>query len=212
MTKTMRMAFAGLLGLFMVGGLPSMSLAQQGDISNQNIPSLEYQDADVREALRALFRTVGVSYTIAPDVQGTITVALKNVTFETALLNILRQVDATYRVEVGIYQIVKREQQPTTEGGGPTVAVPTEGNNVVRVIRIRHADPALIAMLLGKDKGTQSYQAPPELTSLSRMVSGGGGGGGGFGGGMGGMGGGGGFGGGMGGMGGGGFGGGGRGF
>ncbi len=218
---TTNTALAGLLGLLMLGGLPATSMAQQ-DVSGQIIPSLEFEQADVREALRSLFRSVGVSYTIAPEVQGTVTVSLKNVTFETALQNITRQVDATYRVEGGVYQIVRRVQDVGAETGTPPPITNTTGK-VIRRIFIRTADPALIALLLGPQKGSQYYQGGPEITSLGRFIGGGqqggqggqgggGFGGGGLGGGGGGFGGGGLGGGGGGGFGGGGFGGGGGGF
>ena len=56
------------------------------------------------------------------------TVSLHNVTFETALENILRQIDATYRVEAGVYEIVPRQM---ISGPDPTdnvlVSAPTQG-------------------------------------------------------------------------------------
>ncbi len=193
------------LGLLGAGALPVKALAQ--DPSSKQIPSLELDQADVRDALRALFRNVGVSYSIAPEVQGFVTVSLKNVTFEAALQNVLRQVDATYRVEGGVYQIIKRQQEiAPTRDPNELNNLSTTSNKVVRRLKIRSIDPALLMMLL---QGTQSTGIPPEISAMS---GGGGGMGGGFGGGMGGFGGGmGGFGGGMGGfggMGGGGFGGG----
>ncbi|MGV3614361.1 MAG: hypothetical protein ACO1SV_03405 [Fimbriimonas sp.] len=78
------------------------------DLLVRIVPSVEFQSADVRHALRQLFRNQGVSYTVAPDVQGTVTLSLTNVTFETALTNLTRQVDATYRIEGGVILIVKR--------------------------------------------------------------------------------------------------------
>src|SRR6185436_12387754 len=92
---------------------PMNAQPQGGDLRNQIVPSLELQDADVRDALKLLFESVGVTnYTIANDVQGRITVKLTNVPFETALRNVLNQVDATWSIEAGIYQIKKREQPP----------------------------------------------------------------------------------------------------
>jgi len=74
---------------------------------SQNTTNMDLENADVRETLRQLFKTVGVSYSVDPDVQGTVTLSLKNVTFEAALQNILHQVDATYSVEGGVYHISK---------------------------------------------------------------------------------------------------------
>jgi hypothetical protein len=202
MNVTIKLALGVLFGSAFLGGLPSTASAQD-DILTQIVPSLEFQEADVREALRSLFRSKNVSYSIAPDVQGTVNVSLKNVTFEVALQNITRQVDATYRIEGGVFNIIRREvtTSDVPTGLDPATVAPTS-TKVVRRIKIRAADPQFIAMMIGQANGSQQYILPPEISTLS------GGGMGGMGGGMGGMGGGG-FGGGMGGMGGGGFGGGG---
>ena len=218
MKKTTKLALGAALGVLMLAGIPSAAFAQN-DVSGKNISSLDYESADVREALRALFKNVGVSYTIASDVQGLVTVHLRNVPFETALQQITRQVDATYRIEGGVYQIVKREDQnPNVVVGGNDQVIPAS-NKVRRQIRIRFADPQFIALLLGPDKGSQDFSLAPEVSTVRNTPQSqglGGGGGGGFGGGGGGGfgGGGGGFGGGGGGFGGGGggFGGGGGGF
>ena len=211
---TFLISAAVMTGLFAFA--PVQASAQE-DIGQRQIPSLELDSADVREALKILFRSVNVSYSIAPDVQGTITVSLRNVPFETALRNILNQVDATYRVEGGIYQIIRREDFTTTPTTPTDTNVPAP-TLPVRRLKIRSADPQFIMLMLS---GTQSTQIMPEMSTLFKSGGGGfGGGGGGFGGqgggfggfgggGLGGFGGGGLGGGGLGGFGGGGFGGGG---
>jgi type II secretory pathway component GspD/PulD (secretin) len=220
MKTRLNFAFGAVLGMALMGSLPMTASAQDTGYLNKIVPSLDYQQADVREAIRALFRTVNASYTIAPDVQGTITVSLKGVTFENALQNITRQVDATYHIEGGVVNIIHRI---VDVGGGslePPSTVEPGSNKVIRRIKIRSADPAFIAMMIGQQNGSTNFNAIPERTTITngRMFGGsggGGGGGGGFGGGSGGggfgggSGGGGGFGGGSGGGMGGGFGGGG---
>jgi hypothetical protein len=135
-------------------------------------------------------------------------VSLKNVPFETALQNITRQVDATYRIEGGVYQIVRREE-PATVTSDNTGALPQlTSNKVRRRIKIRYADPQFIAILMGQANGSQNFSLYPEISTVQNTpqssMGGMGGGMGGMGGGMGGMGGGmGGMGGGMGGFGGG---------
>jgi type II secretory pathway component GspD/PulD (secretin) len=206
MRKKITLALGAMLAIGMLAGAPVRAFAQ--DPSQQIIPSLELDSADVREALRALFKNVGVSYSIAPEVQGTVTVSLRNVTFEAALQNILKQVNATYRVEGGIYQIVLKET-PTGGTEGDQGTRPEIRSTVIRRLKIRSADPQMIINLLA---GSQSTGVFPDESSDANTPSGGNGGSGGMGGG--GMGGGGGFGGGGfggGGMGGGGFGGGGMG-
>ena len=215
-TQMKRHIFATIGALMLVGliAAPVKSFAQQ-DIRNQIVPSLELQDADVRDALKLLFESVGVTnYTIANDVQGRITVKLTNIPFETALRNVLNQVDATWSIEAGIYQIKKREKPPEVPTG-PTGGEAPPASKVLRKIQINRADPLLIAVLLS---GELAFNLTPELSTLRGAGGlnggqGGQGGQGGYGGGQGGFGGGGGGfgGGGSGGFGGGGFGGGGSG-
>jgi len=180
MNKRMKLAIGAMLAIGMLAGAPVRALGQ--DVGNQIIPTLELDSADVREALRALFKNVGVSYSIAPEVQGTVTVSLRNVTFEVALRNILGQVNATYRVEGGIYQIVQKEEVGPTPGGGTTEPLPGSGK-VIRRLKIRSADPLLIITLLS---GSQSTSVAPEQSTIFNTGGGqgqGGQGGGGFGGG-----------------------------
>lgn len=195
MNMMKRIGLTLALGLSLLCVAPVKALAQT-DPGTTIIPTLELQQADVRDALRALFRNVNVNYTIAPEVQGTVTVQLKNVLFETALQNILKQVDATYRIESGVYQIVRREvrQTPITNEGGEPTLQPTA--KVIRRIYIKSADPEFIFRML---RGSISTSLTPEISqSKGRGGSAGGGigsGSGGLGGGIGGSGGGGGLGG-----------------
>ncbi|MBX7134332.1 MAG: hypothetical protein K1X67_16790, partial [Fimbriimonadaceae bacterium] len=148
--KKMKMIVAGaVLGGLLVGA-PVRAMAQN-DPRDQTIGSLQLDQADIRDALKILFRNVGVSYSIDSNVQGTVTCDLKNVPFETALRSVLSQVQATYRVEGGVYYIVLKtvDKPDVSDGGGD--ASPTKAENPIRRLRIRHADPALIFMLLSQD-------------------------------------------------------------
>jgi hypothetical protein len=169
--------------------------------------TVKYEQADVRFVLKQLFDSVGVSYTLDPNVQGTVTVSLTDVPFTVALDNILRPLNLTYRVENGVYYVTVRQPEeaplpPTTEGA-PTEEGPRL--NLPEKIQLNTASPTLIAALLG---GTLIQYAQYEIGSAGGIGGFGGFGGGGLGGGFGGFGGlgGGGFGG-FGGLGGGGFGG-----
>lgn len=196
-------ALVGLLAF-----APALSSAQS-EPRDKILPSVELEDADVRDALKLIFNQAQGSYTVSQQVAGTVTVSLKDVPFETALRNILNQVDATWRYEAGIYVII-----PKPTGNDPTVPdVPTNVTNTTTEsfpvrIRIRHADPEMIFQLISQNFTTNAF-LEPEMSSFPRRGFGGGNGGGGFGGGNGGFGGGGFGGGGNGGFGGGGFGGGG---
>src|SRR5579862_6327541 len=172
MTKNIKLAISAALGLAMLGGIP-MSAHAQTDPGNQIIPSLDLDSVDVREALRALFKSVGVSYSIAPEVQGTVTVNLKNVRFDTALQNILKLVDSTYRVEAGVYQIIKREDIAPPSGGDQQPQTP-QNNKIRRKVFVRHADPMFIAALIGNDKGQTSFTLAPEMSTVIKTGSGGG--------------------------------------
>jgi type II secretory pathway component GspD/PulD (secretin) len=102
------LVLVAIIALFVSGITGSAQGQVSSDPSQTNIGKIEFESTDAREALRTLFKMVGVSYAIQPEVQGTITVALRNVTFEVALQNVLRQVDATYRVEAGVYSIFRK--------------------------------------------------------------------------------------------------------
>ena len=150
----------------------------QGDILDHKISSAEYQNADLREVLKTLFKEVNASYSIPPDIQGSITLSMKDAKFELVLQNVLAQVNATYRYEGGVFVILKREDptlaNPTQD---PTAPAAKQGK-IVRKIYIRSADPQLIAMLIGgTGTGQQSWDSSSEITSLRRMNSGGGSGG-----------------------------------
>ena len=174
MNRNFKLAVGALLAIAFVTGAP----VRAQDVGQQMIPSLELDQADVREALRALFKNVGVSYSIAPEVQGPVTCSLRNVTFEAALQNILKQVNATYRVEGGIYQIVLKEEPQGGNGGTEQPTITTKATQVRR-LKIRSADPQMIITLLS---GSQSTGLAPESSTVFNTPSGGGGGGGGFGG------------------------------
>lgn len=170
MKPIIRFVSLAIVGICIVGGSPMAAFGQE-DISQKMIPSLELEQADVREALRALFKNVTVSYSIAPEVQGSVTANMRNVSFQTALQNVLRQVDATYRVEGGVYEIIKR-----AESVGPNITTgPTPTNvstKVLRRIKIRSADPQFIAMMIGAKIGSQNYSVAPEISTIAKTPSG----------------------------------------
>ena len=167
------------VGLAIVAGAlltPALTIAQDGSVRNQNIPVLELDQADVRDALKIIFKTVNANYTVAQDVQGTVTAHLRDVPFETALRNVLNQVSATYRVEGGVYVIIPKPSEviPGNTTGG--TEAPANQSTPIVTIRIKRADPTLIAMILA---GTADIGQQPE-TSTGVGLQGGSGGGGGF--------------------------------
>lgn len=180
--KKMQLIVASvILGGILIGA-PVRALAQN-DPRDVVIASLQLDQADIRDALKILFRNVGVSYSVDSNVQGTITCDLKNIPFETALRSVLSQVNATYRIEGGVYYIVLKKSESERPGGETTDTAPTKAENPTRRLHIRSADPALIFTLLSSSMRTDT-QLQPEMSTLI----GGGFGGGGFGGGQGGFG------------------------
>lgn len=75
--------------------------------AGQKIVSFEFKNEDVRDALRQLFLSTDITYSIGVEVQGTVTATMKNVPFDTALANILKQVDSKFLIEGGVYQVVR---------------------------------------------------------------------------------------------------------
>lgn len=73
------------------------------------IPSLDFAGAEVRDALRIVFKTAKVSYSIDTDVFGQVTLSRTNIKFEEALRLILNQVDSTWILEGGVYRVVRKQ-------------------------------------------------------------------------------------------------------
>jgi hypothetical protein len=84
----------------------ALRLGQQDP--SDKLLSVYFHNVEVRDALGSLFNSMGVSYSISPDVRGRVNMNLSGTTFETALQNICKQVNATYRANA-IYPIVHRQ-------------------------------------------------------------------------------------------------------
>ena len=156
-------------------------LAQQGGDPTQRRVTVKYDQADVRFVLKQLFDSVGVSYTLDPNVQGTVTVSLTDVPFTVALDNILRPLNLTYRVENGVYFVTVRQPEEAPLTPNVDTTTPEEGVrlNLPEKIQLNYASPTLIAALLG---GSLIGYAQYELQSGGGGFGGFGGLGGGFGG------------------------------
>jgi hypothetical protein len=101
-------------------------------------------------------------------VQGLVTVSLKNVPFETALQNILKQVKATYRREGGIYQIINREEE-VQKPADDIIADPAPKNNVRRKVHVNHGDPLFLATILSKS--STDFALSPEISTVLKTPS-----------------------------------------
>jgi hypothetical protein len=184
MTYKSKVSIIAALTVLNLAAVPLRAHAQanpgSGDVSNTVVSSLNLQDVDVRDAVRALFKNVNASYVVSADVQGTVTVDLKNVKFEVALRNILDQVKATFRIEASVYNIIKRDE-PVRDPGVIVDPGPTLPKNTPVRIFLNHADPALIVRLLA-GQGTNTNLLP-EMSTITNGSMFGGSGGSGFGGG-----------------------------
>ena len=76
---------------------------------DQRLVTVSGEGVDVRETLGKILQTAEVSYSIAPEIQGTVTFAYKNTPLIEVLEGILRQFDATFRIEAGVVLISMRD-------------------------------------------------------------------------------------------------------
>lgn len=90
----------------------------QGDVRQQSL-SLEFQATEIREVLKTTFKALNSFYSIAPNVQGKVTISAKGKNFETILCNLLSQVNATYVYEGGVICIMARVEYPLPEPEKP---------------------------------------------------------------------------------------------
>lgn len=71
--------------------------------------SLDFENLDVRDCLRTLFKQCWGSYQVSPDVRGLINLHLKGTHLETALESICKQIGADWKIEDNIFYISKQK-------------------------------------------------------------------------------------------------------
>ena len=81
------------------------------EILGRIIPNFEGISVDFRTTLTELFRTLGVKVWISPELEGKISLSMKQVKFEFLLQNFCAQVNATYRYERDTFLIVERSDR-----------------------------------------------------------------------------------------------------
>lgn len=138
----------GISGVCLAGGpvlpIPASNVLFSHRISAQQpdliVDKFEANNENVREVLRSLFKKMGVAgYTIDPTVQGNVTLSLSRVPLSIALESLMRQVDASYRVDSGIY-IVLSQQTSKGERSFPSEAAlfsPRERGSVFDLSRLK---------------------------------------------------------------------------
>jgi type II secretory pathway component HofQ len=80
----------------------------------QNLVTINVKDADLRGVLAMIFDQTGISYSLAEDVQGTVTAYIGDQPVDTALRSILSPRGYIWRKEGPIYIVSKKleEQKP----------------------------------------------------------------------------------------------------
>lgn len=173
-----------LLSLLVLGAAAINRPAHaQKDLSQKKV-TLNLENADLRYALKLLFTSAGVNYTLDQAVQGSVTVALTEVPFRTALESVLRSTQSvsplTYRVEDQVYIITPKVEVIET-AGKDVEETPPPPKSRIQKIQLNFADVYDIIQAFG---GTMIQSRSSQLGGQGGF--GGGFGGGGFGGGFGG--------------------------
>jgi hypothetical protein len=131
--------------------------------------SLTADKEPIRSVLDKLFTQAGVNYSIDPEVQGEITVTLRDVPLSVALRTILRQARAVYSVEGGIYKVSAQPVVTASEPSQPDeVTPPTPARHRVVKIRVHNMPASYILMkLLGRDTPTPfAFPSVPPQASI----------------------------------------------
>jgi hypothetical protein len=95
--------------------------------------SVNFKDANIREALETLFKGTGLNMAISQDAAQAppVTVSLQDVPFDTALRVVLDSANLTYSKKDGIYQIKAKIQ--TVDPGQTPQVTPVDPTQVVEV-------------------------------------------------------------------------------
>ncbi|MBI5604632.1 MAG: secretin and TonB N-terminal domain-containing protein [Deltaproteobacteria bacterium] len=85
-----------------------------GQIPKEKLYSLTVRDADLKEVLFAFSKDNGVNIIVDPDVVGTVTVDLKNVTMAAALDALLKPLDLEYKQKDNIIRVSRPRMETRT--------------------------------------------------------------------------------------------------
>ena len=139
----------------------------------EKLMNLDAKDMPLPEVLQMLFKNASFSYTVDPKInQLKVTVAFRDVTFETALKNLLRSAGATYRMENGVYNIAPRiDNNPAYSPPGssiqnkPAASATTQNNEKLINIDVKDMPLSEVLQLLFKDSGL-NYAIDPGINQL----------------------------------------------
>jgi hypothetical protein len=99
-----------LVAALLLGGSLAGAGTPQGDVSTNAPIRIKYENADVREVLRALFRPYKVNYTLDPELRSNVSVDRRFNSLEEALVYLQRSAGIVWRKESGVYMIGPRFQ------------------------------------------------------------------------------------------------------
>ena len=131
--------------------------------------SLEVKDADVQTVLMSIAQQAGLNLSVSQDVHGRVTVALKDLPAEEALKAVASAAGARVLKDGEVYVVdlkpLPPQRQPASGGGtapagaviigpsgkaGATSGQTSAGDEeIIRVIHLKYADPAMIALAFG---------------------------------------------------------------
>ena len=103
--------------------------------------TMEFKDMEVRTAIKNVMKASRATYTIAPDVQGMVSLSLKGEGFAEALDKILEQVGATYSMEGGVVNIRAKDRSHIGAGNDTRVSLDVTSADLSSALRL---------MLMGK--------------------------------------------------------------
>ncbi|MCU0665660.1 MAG: secretin and TonB N-terminal domain-containing protein [Candidatus Omnitrophica bacterium] len=94
--------------LFFMGMCPSLLLSQdqQETKTASNLISLNLRDVNIEDALKVIAQASGMNVILDKDVKATVNINLKNVTWNTALDNILKTNQLTYKIQENIIRVM----------------------------------------------------------------------------------------------------------
>ena len=120
----------------------------------QKIIDMDFKDTPLPDAIGALLKETGISYTVDPGIQQLkVTAVLKSVTLMQAFNQVVRASGAVWRTEKGVYQISPKptevSTQATTLPGPPGYPA---ADSVSETIELKYVDSSSVAPLLTNNR------------------------------------------------------------
>ena len=127
---------------FVLGTLLALTpqTGAHNDLKYRIITNLKFENADVREAYKYLGKTVNAKIEVAPSIQGAVTLQLTNVTFDSALAVISRQVDAKYEYVKDGVKITQNQPAFGSAGMAPTPEEIAKAKLITDFLKSKRAD------------------------------------------------------------------------